>query len=611
MTTPSVREVPKLQWHFLLFLLPFIVGIYLADYRNLTEGSLLFFKFFSSGSSVLLFFKSWRQLGIVLSFSCLGFWLLYSRQAQFREQQTRAFDQEVAGLFVPQTMEHKNNLQKIKGRFSFGSPKTKKSMLLQIYMFAPEPLQFKTLYALRCRPDLLQNERYPGAFDQSRYYELQGVSHRAFIDCRQICHIESKGSTATKPWLLQIKSQLSRTYTRALTPRSAAIGRALILGERDGIDQQLRTYFLATGSMHILAVSGMHIGLLILALLKILSYFSRWVSRKQALLLVLFIVWYYAVLTGLSASVLRSVFMFSVLLLSQLSGRQMSQLSALFFSAFCLLLYDPLYLFDLGFQLSYLAMLGIYLYYEAIRSKLQFRWKVLTHLWDGTALGLAATLTTLPLSLYHFHLYPNYAQIANLCLMSLSSLILVVGMFFPFLQALPGLDRLSAFVLETTIQWMLEIMRFFSAAPGALAKGFVLPFWWVLLFWLATYCLFYGRGRNYKKLAQLGLLGSLLFMAGLRQRNAFVREITFYQNDQVLLIRKGPKALAIGPKPAVKCAFLLPTLEIYHNCEIRYLQVKKGTTKVRLKHLALQISNRKSYQIDIQAQKQTDKIKVF
>jgi len=77
------------------------------------------------------------------------------------------------------------------------------------------------------------------------------------------------------------------------------------------------------------------------------------------LLLVVGIVWYYAILTGLSASVLRSVFMFSVLLLSQLTGKQMNQLNALFFSAFCLLLYDPLYLFDLGFQLSYLAMLGI------------------------------------------------------------------------------------------------------------------------------------------------------------------------------------------------------------------------------------------------------------
>jgi ComEC/Rec2-related protein len=611
MTTTSVQEAPKLQWHFTLVLLPFIVGIYLADYRNLTEASLLFLKFFSLGSAVLFFFRSSRQIGLVLSFFCLGFWLLYSRQAEFRAQQTLQFNQAVTGLFVPQTIAHKKNLQKIKGHFYFGSQKAKKTMMLQLYMFAQEPLKFNTFYALHCKPELLQNERYPGAFDQSRYYELQGVSHRAFIERHQIQLIEKQGLTAKKPWLTHIKNQLSTTFSRALTPRSSAIGRALILGERDGIDQQLRTYFLATGSMHILAVSGMHIGLLILALLKILSYFSRWVSRKQALLLVLFIVWYYAALTGLSASVLRSVFMFSVLLLSQLSGRQMNQLSALFFSAFCLLLYDPLYLFDLGFQLSYLAMLGIYLYYEALRSRLQFKWKVLTHLWDGTALGLAATLTTLPLSLYHFHLYPNYAQLANLCLMSLSSLILVLGMFFPFLQALPGLDRLSAFVLETTIQWMLEIMRFFSVAPGALAKGFVLPFWWVLLFWLATYYLFYGLGRKYKILAQFGLLSSLLFMAGLRQRNLLVREIAFYQNDQVLLIREGSNALAIGPKPAAKCAFLLPTLEIYHNCEIRYLQVKKGTTKVSLKHLALQISNRKSYQIDIQAQMQTDKIKVF
>jgi competence protein ComEC len=400
-------------------------------------------------------------------------------------------------------------------------------------------------------------------------------------------------------------------FTQALSPRSSAIGRALILGERDGIDAQLRAYFLATGSMHILAVSGMHIGLLILALLKILGLFSRWVSRKQALVLVLLIVWYYAVLTGLSASVLRSVFMFSVLLLSQLSGRQMSQLSALFFSAFCLLLYDPRYLFDLGFQLSYLAMLGIYLYYEAIRALLQFRWKVLTHLWDGTALGLAATLTTLPLSLYHFHLYPNYAQIANLCLMSLSSLILVVGMFFPFLQALPWLDRLSAFVLETSIRWMLEIMRFFSEAPGALAKGFVLPFWWVLLFWLATYYMFYGLQRQHKYLAKIGLLGSLLFMANDRQRKLQEEQTTFYQNDQVLLLRKGTKALAVGPKPSEKCTFLLPTLEIYHNCKIQYKQVAKGETHIKLKHLEVDIFNEDGYQIAIRAQKQTDKIKVY
>jgi ComEC/Rec2-related protein len=611
MTTPSVQEVPKLQWHFALVLLPFIVGIYLADYRNLTDGVLLFFKFFTVGSFLLLLSKSLRQFGLLFSFMALGFWLLYSRQSAFRQLQSLQFNTETAGVFIPESLENKAKFQKVKGRFYFGAAQRKKAISLQLYVFSRAPLQLANAYALRCQPELLANERFPGAFDQARYYELQGCSHRAFVYASNIRVLAGTRLSTSDNSLLRIKSQLSKLFTQALSPRSSAIGRALILGERDGIDAQLRAYFLATGSMHILAVSGMHIGLLILALLKILGLFSRWVSRKQALVLVLLIVWYYAVLTGLSASVLRSVFMFSVLLLSQLSGRQMSQLSALFFSAFCLLLYDPRYLFDLGFQLSYLAMLGIYLYYEAIRALLQFRWKVLTHLWDGTALGLAATLTTLPLSLYHFHLYPNYAQIANLCLMSLSSLILVVGMFFPFLQALPWLDRLSAFVLETSIRWMLEIMRFFSEAPGALAKGFVLPFWWVLLFWLATYYMFYGLQRQHKYLAKIGLLGSLLFMANDRQRKLQEEQTTFYQNDKVLLLRKGTKALAVGPKPSEKCTFLLPTLEIYHNCKIQYKQVAKGETHIKLKHLEVDIFNEDGYQIAIRAQKQTDKIKVY
>jgi ComEC/Rec2-related protein len=611
MTTPSVQEVPKLQWHFALVLLPFIVGIYLADYRNLTDAVLLFFKFFTVGSFLLLLSKPLRQFGLLFLFMALGFWLLYSRQSAFRQEQSLCFNEETAGIFIPESFENKPKFQKVKGRFYFGSAQRTKVINLQLYIFSEVPLELTNTYALRCQPELLASERYPGAFDQSRYYELQGLSHRAFVYNAQIRDLGLRPSASSKSWLLTVKEQLATTFTNALSPRSAAIGRALILGERDGIDAQLRSYFLATGSMHILAVSGMHIGLLILALLKMLGLLSRWVSRRQALLLVLLIVWYYALLTGLSASVLRSVFMFSVLLLSQLSGRQMSQLSALFFSAFCLLLFDPRYLFDLGFQLSYLAMLGIYLYYEAIRALLQFRWKVLTHLWDGTALGLAATLTTLPLSLYHFHLYPNYAQIANLCLMSLSSLILVVGMFFPFLQLLPWLDRLSAFVLETSIRWMLEIMRFFSEAPGALAKGFVLPFWWVLLFWLATYYLFYGLQRQHKYLAQLSLLGSLLFIARLRQDNLFVRQTTFYQNDQVLLLREGSKARAFGPKPVSKCAFLLPTLEIYHNCEIQYKQVPKGKTHIKFMRLQVEISNEEVYQIALRAQKQTDKIKVY
>ena len=613
MHNTSQEEMPKHQWHFMLVLLPFILGIYLADYRNLTDTTLTFLTILSVVGFALLLLSPTRQLGILLLFFALGFWLMYTAQGHFRQLRRLHLDRENNGVLKIHSSELKKGTQKIIGDFYFMQNKSRTKLRLLLYSKDSIPIDLSQLYALRCKPERIQNEVYPGAFDQERYYELQQISHRVYIDQSDIKVLGTVKNTGLgfASSLFHIKTKLSKLFSNALSPRAAAIARALIIGERDGIDQELRSYFLATGAMHILAVSGMHIGLLILALLKVLALFSRWVSRKQALLLVVLIVWYYAILTGLSASVLRSVFMFSVLLLSQLSGRQISNLNALFFSAFCLLLYDPLYLFDLGFQLSYLAMLGIYLYDELIKNWMDFKWRFVQQLWDGTALGLAATITTLPLSLYHFHLYPNYAQIANLCLMSLSSFILIIGMFFPLLQALPFVDHLSAFILETCIQWMLQIMRFFSEAPGAIAKGFDLPFWWVLLFWLLTFCWFYGWLGLSKNSLKMMFLSTLILMSYPKQQIIYRKEICYYTNDGVLVVFEGNKAKAFGTKPAQKCSFLLSAIENLNNCQIDYQQLKKGTTEIKFKNILLRFTNSKTFQMSVSAQKQTQKIKVF
>lgn len=613
MNNTSQEEMPKHQWHFVPVLLPFILGLLLADYRNLTDTSLTFLTILSVVGFALLLLSRSRQMGILLLFFVLGFWLMYSAQSHFRQLRRLHLDKECTGILKIHSLELKKGSQKLIGDFYFMQNKRRTILRLLLYSKDSLPIDLNKLYALRCKPERIQNEVYPGAFDQERYYQLQQISHRVFIDQSDIKVLGPVKNTGLgfASSLFRFKTKLSKLFSGALSPRAAAIARALIIGERDGIDQELRSYFLATGAMHILAVSGMHIGLLILALLKVLALFSRWVSRKQALLLVVLIVWYYAILTGLSASVLRSVFMFSVLLLSQLSGRQISNLNALFFSAFCLLLYDPLYLFDLGFQLSYLAMLGIYLYYELIKNWMVFKWRFVQQLWDGTALGLAATLTTLPLSLYHFHLYPNYAQIANLCLMSLSSFILILGMFFPLLQALPFVDHLSAFILETCIQWMLHIMRFFSEAPGAIAKGFDLPFWWVLLFWLLTFCWFYGWLGLSKNRLKIFFLSTLILMSYQKQQISYRKEICYYTNDRVIVVSEGNSAKAFGTKPAQKCTYLLSALENSNNCKIDYHQLKKGTTKVKFKNMSLHLNNSQTIQLRVSAQKQTQKIKVF
>lgn len=607
----SQREAPAFQWHFLWVLLPFIVGIYLADYRNLTDTAVLFFKVFTFFGLLLLWPKKARHWALIGLFAALGFWLQIFTQAHFKMQRKLEFREPVVGRFYPQQIEFKGPLQKIKGDFIFCRAGQTLQIQLLCYLKNASKLHDETSYLLRCRPERIVNETYSGAFDQERYYELQNISHRVFCRPQDLRKHKRFDKNFFKRNLAAVKARISEDFSAALSPKTANLARALILGERDGIDQELRSYFLATGSMHILAVSGMHIGLLILALLYILGYFSAWVSRKQALLIVLLLVWYYAVLTGLSASVLRSVFMYSVLLLSQLSGKQMSQLNALFFSAFCLLLYDPRYLFDLGFQLSYLAMLGIYLYYEPIQKRLHFKWRILQHLWEGSALGIAATLTTFPISLYHFHLYPNYAQVANLCLMSLSSLILVVGMLFPLLNYLPLFDQLGNYTLELSINWMLQIMAFFSNLPGALAEGFTLPFWWVLLFWLASFGLFYSSTWKFNYLSKTVLLLCLIFMSYQRHELHVARKIAYFRKEQLLFIRNGNQAYAMGLKNETKNAFALQALRTYYNCQVNYKQLKAGKNVLKSPVLHIQVTLKEAMKIELKAKKQSEKIKVY
>ncbi|MFM7644583.1 MAG: ComEC/Rec2 family competence protein [Sphingomonadales bacterium] len=608
--TPEVIAA-KQQWHIFLLLLPFMTGIYLADYRNFTDTRLYFCYFLSWLGLLFLFPEQTRQIGVYMSFLALGFFCQFFNQHDYSTWKALRFKQEINGVFEIKEIETKGELKKCKGVFYFTQDKQKITLPLLCYVRTEEKLQARGYYLLRCLPERIQNESYPGAFDQERFYELQGIGHRAYVAQNQIISIKSTQKHSWSEKLLGFRQQLSTLFKKGMHADAEAVGRALILGERDGIDNRLRTYFMATGSMHILAVSGMHIGLLIVVLLKLLGLLANWISRRQALLLVLLVIWYYAFLTGMSASVLRSVFMYSVLLFSQFSGRQMGNLSGLFFSAFCLLVFDPSYLYDLGFQLSYLAMLGIYLYYDLIKAWCTFRWAWLQSLWTGTALGLAATLTTLPLSLYHFHVYPNYAQIANLLLMSLSSLILIVGMFFPVLQYLPIIDTLSAKLLQFAIELMLWIMRIFSEAPGALAKGIEVPFWWVALFWLLTYFWFYNLFTIRTYWLKSGFLFCLLWMS-LQKQMLFYNERVFYLNHEKLILYKcGNRALALGIQPKKKVTFVLEALQIQQNCQLTYQQIKHGTYHFVLPNIQIHIDNQKDFRLRINAKKQSQKIECF
>ena len=134
--------------------------------------------------------------------------------------------------------------------------------------------------------------------------------------------------------------------------------------------------------------------------------------------------WFYALITGMSPSVSRAVFMFSCLAFAQISGRSFNRINILFFSAFVLLLTNPFLLYDLGFQLSYMAMLGIFLFYDKLSSLLMPSNKILKWIWEGTCIGVSAQLTTIPIVLFNFHIFPNYFVITNIGMMFFAGAVL-------------------------------------------------------------------------------------------------------------------------------------------------------------------------------------------
>lgn len=184
--------------------------------------------------------------------------------------------------------------------------------------------------------------------------------------------------------------------------------------------------FTKTGVIHVLAVSGLHVGIIYLFLSWILKLKRNQVNAAWKIILLIFILFLYAMITGFSPSVSRAVLMFSFMRIGELFGKKVHTLNALAFSAFIILIYNPTELFQLGFQLSYFAVLSIVIFYPAIYGLLFFKNTILDKLWSLTAVTLAAQIGTFPWALYVFHQFPVYFILSNWVTIPLSTLLVLL-----------------------------------------------------------------------------------------------------------------------------------------------------------------------------------------
>ncbi|WP_460503889.1 ComEC/Rec2 family competence protein, partial [Hymenobacter agri] len=350
--------------------------------------------------------------------------------------------------------------------------------------------QYGEVWLIAGHPDPSKPPLNPGEFDYARYLEYRQVYHQQYVHPDQYRVL---GMNPPNPFVaisLQAAAQLDAVFRHYITAkREYAVASALVLGIKDDVDLATKQAYTATGTTHIMAVSGLQVGLLFGAMSWLLRKLFGRVKGFQlwSALLGLAVIWSYAFLTGLSASVLRATVMFTIIIIGRTLRRQDSIFNTLGVAAFGLLIWNPFLVADVGFQLSFLAVLSIVYvqpriaewldvetYFYARRrpwqpKAVQWLWKAtgwsLDKVWQAVALSLAAQVATFGLGLYYFHQFPFSFLFSNLVAVPISSGAVYVGLALLLVKGLVALPSMygpktAAFFdwAPKSIAWLFEKM---------------------------------------------------------------------------------------------------------------------------------------------------------
>lgn len=303
----------------------------------------------------------------------------------------------------------------------------------------------------------IKNSGNPGGFDYKRYALFQDITHQAFLKPGEFETLKTKNEQWLNKFLFNVRKKVIGIIRKFIPgEKERGLAEALLIGYKDDLDQNLVQSYTNTGVVHIIAISGMHLALVYWLLASLLKPLRR---KKQTRwlrpILIITGLWFFSLLAGAQASVIRSAVMFTCIVIGESFTRKTSIYNTLAASAFILLCYDPYWLWDVGFQLSYAAVLSIVIFMQPIYNWFYIRNKTLDFIWKLNAVSIAAQVLTVPLSIFHFHQFPNYFLLTNFIAVPLSSIIvlgeiaLCVVFFIPFAAGLVG----------KLLSWLIWIMN--------------------------------------------------------------------------------------------------------------------------------------------------------
>jgi competence protein ComEC len=318
----------------------------------------------------------------------------------------------------------------------------------------------------------ITNSGNPGGFDYKRYCLFQGITHQVYLQSNEFILSKTKKTQWLQQFVIACRKQILhtiRTYIHG--EKEQGLAEALLVGYRDDLDRSLVQSYTNTGVVHVISISGLHLGLiywLLLQLFRPLKKKKRW--RWLHPILILLGLWLFTLMAGAQASVLRSAVMFSCMVVGQSLERKTPVINTLALSAFLLLCINPFWLWDIGFQLSYSAVLSIVLFMKPVYNWFYCPNKWLDFFWKLNAVTIAAQLLTTPISLYHFHQFPNYFLLTNFIAVPLSTSVLA-EIIVCALSFIPSLASITGDITAWMIRCMNNYVERIESIPFSVWSG--------------------------------------------------------------------------------------------------------------------------------------------
>ncbi|MDT0675001.1 ComEC/Rec2 family competence protein [Autumnicola musiva] len=446
--------------------------------------------------------------------------------------------------FIGRVISGNHSLRKPKGKNLHGK------ILLNIEKDSTLTLKVGQHILVPCKLSSFAKPLNPYAFDYGKYMKQLDVLKQVNLSAEEVytLNIEELNLKTVAAGLRE--KSIERLKDHAFPSQEMAIIQALILGERRDISGEAYKNYAAAGAVHILAISGLHVGIILLILNWILKPVEILQGGKTIkLLLILCGLWSYAFVAGLSPSVIRAVSMFSFLAVGMQINRRTSTMNTLFMSLLVLLLINPFYILQVGFQLSYLAVFAIISIQPELYRIFQPENRPVDYLWKILSVSIAAQIGVFPLSLYYFHQFPGLFFITNLVILPFLGLILAGGILIVLLALLNILPEPVAEIYGYCISLMNDFINFIAGNKAFIFSDiYFTRSMAIAAYFLIAAGIIYVYKQRYRTLVML-LSGIILLQCLLifnKAENSNSEFTVFHKNRNTLLGLKHGNQLKIS-----------------------------------------------------------------